>query len=147
MKYFKVAVAGAVIGLCAPAFAETLSFSPGEWKGTVSGTVNGQPMTNETIQDCMEPDKNTISASDLEELMGDTFECQYSNIRRTSSTIHADVTCKLEAEGMVYNGKSVVNYTQTDFSLELSGALIAEGGMQIPAGMSVSANQISPICK
>ena len=147
MKVMKLAVLGAIIGFAAPAFAETLSFSPGEWTATVSGTVNGQAMSNEKIQDCMSPGENTITASDLEDIMGDTFECQYSNVQRTSSTITADVVCQLTGESMVYNGTSVINYTQTDFSLDITGALIGEGGMSIPAGLTASAERISPVCQ
>ncbi len=147
MKMMKLAFVGALVGCALPAIAEPLSFSPGEWKASISGTVNGQAISDETIQDCMSAGDNTITASDLEDVMGDSFECSYSNVFRTASQITADVTCNVEAEGMVYNGKSVVNFTKTDFSMTLTGALSSGSGIDIPAGMTVSANQISPVCQ
>ena len=147
MKMMKLAFVGAVVLCPLPAIAEPLSFATGEWKASIRGTMNGQEMSNDTLQDCMETGKNTISAADLEDMMGDSFNCSYTNVRRTSSTITSDVTCSTDTDDMVYNGSSVVNFTRTDFSLELTGALRASNGMKIPAGMSVSANQISSTCQ
>lgn len=147
MTSLKIFTVSAVLAFAAPVFAsEVLTFSPGQWEGQVSATLSGQDMSNETLNDCMPEGKNTVSAADLEEMMGGEFACQYTNVETTSTTITADVMCDAVGMNATYEGKSVVTHSDTQFSLTLTGELKAEMGQAMPAGMSVTARQISPVC-
>lgn len=146
MKLIQLAAMAALAGLSFTAAAQdSLTFQPGQYELTTTAKIMGDTIKEDVAKHCVTAQDNTVSYSQMNDLLGGEFNCAFMNTKKTTGRITTDVSCDMLQMDGSFTGKSIITHSATSFALDFDGSMTASGN-KAPFALDMTGERISDTC-